>query len=153
MIKLHLPWSRCPQWRWSSRLERLRLWSEPADRFSPHLNPRPASPETRREGGWWRCYLHKHRGLSRAPQQTLPKPWSEEETRTETEFLIAELCWRLLWFGTSGSGCVSMQELILIWVAGCAWSAVIRGWLCFKHSQSWAGILAALSQTTHTGRI
>lgn len=40
------PWSRCPRWRWSSRPERLHLWSGPADRSFLHLSLPPASPET-----------------------------------------------------------------------------------------------------------
>lgn len=58
---LHLPWSRCPRWRWSSRLERLRLWSEPADKSSPHLNPPPASPETQTDSG--SCWMMKVKAM------------------------------------------------------------------------------------------
>lgn len=100
-----LPWSRYPQWRWSSRLERLHLWSEPADRSSQHLNPPPASPETQTDSqkenglGWYKsrprvcaCVFEVWEGngsaenLSTNTQEfrqhthTLPKLPSTEET-------------------------------------------------------------------------
>lgn len=41
---INLPWSRCPQWRWSCQPGTLRPWSGPVSRFFLHQSLRPASP-------------------------------------------------------------------------------------------------------------
>lgn len=48
-FKGYLPGSQCPPWRWSCQLERLHLWSGPANRSFQHPNLPRASPKDTKE--------------------------------------------------------------------------------------------------------